>query len=78
MRDTPGNAIKQSGLGEGAGMKTIITRFLREEDGATAIEYGLIAGLIAAAIIVNIGSIGTQLQAIFNYVNTQLATAKTS
>ena len=59
-------------------MKTIVTRFLREEDGATAIEYGLIAGLIAAAIIVNIGSIGTQLQAIFNYVNTQLATAKTS
>lgn len=54
-------------------MKTIITRFLREEDGATAIEYGLIAGLIAAAIVVNVGGVGTQLGSVLNYVSTKLS-----
>jgi len=54
-------------------MKTIVMRFLREEDGATAIEYGLIAGLIAAAIVANVGGVGTQLGSVLNYVSTKLS-----
>ena len=40
--------------------------FLRDEDGAAAIEYGLIAALIAVAIIVGAGLLGTNLNGIFN------------
>jgi len=39
--------------------------FFREEDGVTAIEYGLIAALIAVAIIVILGTVGNGLVAIF-------------
>jgi pilus assembly protein Flp/PilA len=43
-------------------------RFAREEDGVTAIEYGLIAALIAVAIIVAVTAIGTELNVIFEKV----------
>lgn len=43
-------------------------RFLRDEEGVTAIEYGLIAALIAVAIIVAAGLVGTNLAATFNYI----------
>lgn len=43
-------------------------RFLRDEEGVTAIEYGLIAALIAVAIIVAVQLIGTNLNATFNRV----------
>ena len=42
-----------------------ITKFIREEDGVTAIEYGLIAALVAVAIIVGAGALGTALNGIF-------------
>ncbi|PMS22117.1 Flp family type IVb pilin [Trinickia dabaoshanensis] len=48
-------------------------RFLREEDGAAAIEYGLLAGLIAVAIITTVTFIGTSLNTVFGYVQTALA-----
>ncbi|MBU9580518.1 Flp family type IVb pilin [Ralstonia mannitolilytica] len=54
-------------------MKAIITRFLREDEGATAIEYGLMAGLIAAAIVGNVGGVGTQLGSVFTYISDKLA-----
>ena len=49
-------------------MKSVqfVQSFLREEDGAAAIEYGLIAALIAVAIIVGAGLLGTELNGIFN------------
>jgi pilus assembly protein Flp/PilA len=47
-------------------------RFWRDENGATAIEYGLIAAGIAVAIIVVVFSIGTELQTTFNRVVTCL------
>lgn len=53
-------------------MKSHILCFLKDEEGATAIEYGLIAGLIAVAIITAVGLIGTDLQGIFQYIATQL------
>ncbi|WP_264046247.1 Flp family type IVb pilin [Methylobacterium flocculans] len=50
-------------------MKSIFKRFTADESGATAIEYGLIAALIAVVIIGVLGTIGTQL-------NTKLVAVK--
>ncbi|AOZ08440.1 Flp family type IVb pilin [Cupriavidus malaysiensis] len=49
-------------------MKNSIQRFLRDERGATAIEYGLIAGLIAIAIAIAtaVSGLGTNLTTFFN------------
>ena len=49
-----------------------IKSFSKSEDGATAIEYGLIAALIAVVIITAVSLIGTNLSATFNEVATQL------
>ena len=43
-------------------MKNMIMNFLREEDGVTAIEYALIAGLVAVAAIVAWGNLGTAIK----------------
>jgi pilus assembly protein Flp/PilA len=53
-------------------MSNLIARFVKDESGATAIEYGLIATLIALAIIVAAGSVGTQLDTKFKEVATAL------
>jgi pilus assembly protein Flp/PilA len=47
-------------------------RFLKDEAGATAIEYGLIAAGISIAIIAVVNGIGTQLNTTFSSVSTQL------
>ncbi len=52
----------------------IIQRFSRDEEGVTAIEYGLIAALIAVVIIIAVTAIGTNLSAVFNYIAGQLKT----
>ncbi|GAB4525747.1 MAG: hypothetical protein Kow00133_14470 [Amphiplicatus sp.] len=49
-------------------MKALINRFLNDEEGATAIEYGLIAALIAVAIIAAISLVGNNLGNTFNNV----------
>jgi pilus assembly protein Flp/PilA len=49
-----------------------IVRFLRDEKGATAIEYGLIAAGISIAIIAVVNGLGTQLNTTFSSVSTQL------
>jgi pilus assembly protein Flp/PilA len=46
--------------------------FLKNENGATAIEYGLIAAGISIAIIVTVNALGTQLSTTFSSVSTQL------
>jgi pilus assembly protein Flp/PilA len=51
---------------------TVFGRLLREESGATAIEYGLIAALIAVAAIAAFRLVGTNLSSIFNTVATDL------
>jgi pilus assembly protein Flp/PilA len=53
-------------------MKTLILKFLKEESGATAIEYGLIAAGIALAIIAAVQGVGTQLSANFGSISTSL------
>jgi len=51
-----------------------VQSFLREEDGAAAIEYGLIAALIAVAIIVGASLLGTNLNGIFTRLGNCMAT----
>ncbi len=58
-------------------MQSFINRFLNDQSGATAIEYGLIAALIAVAAIAGMGALGTQLSGIFNRVATTLQNAGT-
>jgi len=53
-------------------MKTSLVRFVGDESGATAIEYGLIAAGIAVAILVAVNSVGTQLTSLFNTIATDL------
>jgi pilus assembly protein Flp/PilA len=53
----------------------MLTAFLREESGATAIEYGLIAALVAVAIIGTLGALGSNLSDIFGTVSDEIATA---
>lgn len=51
---------------------TTLIRFLHDEKGATAIEYGLIAAGISVAIIATVMGIGTKLFNAFNSIETQL------
>lgn len=53
-------------------MTNIFKRFATDESGATAIEYGLIASLIAVAIIAALNSLSTKLSGTFNFVGTNL------
>ena len=53
-------------------MKALIQRFKNDEDGATAIEYGLIAALIAVAIIAAVRTLGTTLSGTFTSVSEEL------
>jgi pilus assembly protein Flp/PilA len=49
-------------------MKQMIQRLLKEERAATAIEYGLIAGLIAVSLVVTLTGVGTKLKALFQLI----------
>ena len=53
-------------------MKTIFSRFVKDESGATAIEYGLIAAGISVAIIAVVQDLGTKLNTTFSSVSTAL------
>jgi pilus assembly protein Flp/PilA len=53
-------------------MKTILSRFVKDESGATAIEYGLIAAGISVAIIAVVQGLGTSLKTTFSSVSTAL------
>ena len=54
--------------------KNMITQLIRDEEGVTAIEYGLIAALIAVVIITAVALVGTNLNDLFNRVATCLTT----
>jgi len=56
-------------------MKNLVTRFLKDESGATAIEYGLIAAGISIAIIAVVQSIGTHMNDTFQKVDNALSAA---
>ena len=49
--------------------------FIKDENGATAIEYGLIAALVSVACIAALTALGSSLQGIFNMVSSELTSA---
>jgi len=51
---------------------TLLKKFMHDESGATAIEYGLIAAGISVAIITVVGSIGTKIKAAFDSIEAGL------
>ena len=56
-------------------MQAIVSRFMRDETGATAIEYGLIAALIALAIITGAGALGNAINAKFTTIGTKVTSS---
>jgi pilus assembly protein Flp/PilA len=56
-------------------MHTLFSRFVKDESGVTAIEYGLIAALISVVIIGAAAAVGTQLANVFNGIAGSLAAA---
>ncbi len=59
-------------------MKTLLKSFKKDTSGATAIEYGLIAALIAVVIITSVTLIGQRLNGTFNNIGTRLAPGATA
>ncbi|MFM0042260.1 Flp family type IVb pilin [Paraburkholderia sediminicola] len=59
-------------------MKNTIQQFLREEDGVAAIEYALLAGLIAVAIIGTVTTMSTSLKGVFTTISNSLAAITTA
>ncbi len=59
-------------------MKNLFARFMKDESGATAIEYGLIAGLIAVAIIAGASTLGNALDDQFNDLADEIENASPS
>ena len=53
-------------------MKTLLAKLWKDESGVTAIEYGLIAGLVGALLIVTLGAVGERLEGIFGALNDRL------
>ncbi|CAG9195291.1 Pilus assembly protein [Paraburkholderia tropica] len=56
-------------------MNKLVKFFAQSEEGVTALEYGLIAGLIAVVIAASATNLGTQLSSVFTYITNQLSTA---
>jgi len=54
---------------------TFFSKLIRDEAGATAIEYGLIAALIAVAVMTTVSGLGSQLNTTFSKTSSQLSTA---
>lgn len=58
-------------------MNNLFSRFVRDESGATAIEYGLIAALVAVVIITALTTLGGKLTSTFDAVSAKLTGAST-
>jgi len=59
-------------------MTKLFSRFLKDESGATAIEYGLIAALISVALITGATTLGTKIGTTFNNLGTKMDSAVTA
>jgi pilus assembly protein Flp/PilA len=53
-------------------MSKFVTSFFKDESGATAIEYGLIAALVAVVLVTALSAMGTKLSGTFDTVSTKL------
>lgn len=56
-------------------MSKFVTRFLKDESGATAIEYGLIAALIAVVLVGSLQAVGGSLKGAFKKISDDVGTA---
>ena len=56
-------------------MSKFMTRFLKDESGATAIEYGLIAALIAVVLVASLGAVGGALSGAFDTISGEVSDA---
>jgi pilus assembly protein Flp/PilA len=56
-------------------MTKLVSRFLKDESGATAIEYGLIAALISVALITGASTLGSKLNLVFTNLSTTMNAA---
>ena len=56
-------------------MSKFVTRFLKDESGATAIEYGLIAALISVVLVGTLSAVGDSLKGAFEKISTEVDTA---
>ena len=56
-------------------MQKLVTRFIKDESGATAIEYGLIAALIAVALIAGATALGTDINSKFSNIASTISNA---
>jgi pilus assembly protein Flp/PilA len=54
-------------------VRSTLTRFLRDERGATAVEYGLLTALISVAIMATLSTVGADLAHTFSTTSTQIA-----
>ncbi|HVI31119.1 Flp family type IVb pilin [Phenylobacterium sp.] len=59
-------------------MSKFVTRFIKDESGATAIEYGLIAALVAVVLVTALTAMGTKLSGTFDTVASKLPAAPAS
>ena len=59
-------------------MTNLIKRFAQDEDGATAIEYGLIAAILSVAIVTAVGGVRDELNTTFDSVSTKLSENNTA
>jgi pilus assembly protein Flp/PilA len=74
MREASNDAEKQDDVCKEPGMN-IVARFANDESGATAIEYGLIAALIAVGIIAAATTLGGGLSSLFKRIGSRLDSA---
>jgi len=56
-------------------MNTVVARFVKDESGATAIEYGLIAAIVAVGIIVGLSNLRDGFNTLFNNVDTNVTSS---
>jgi pilus assembly protein Flp/PilA len=70
-----GNGVSCNWKGNTMELIRHIKAFVREEDGVTAVEYGLIASLVALAILTGASTLGTNLNAMFKAIAGKLVTA---
>jgi len=54
-----------------------VTNFIREEDGASAVEYGILVALIAVAVVITVAAVGQQLNTVFQKVQNCLTNTST-
>jgi pilus assembly protein Flp/PilA len=54
-------------------MRKLVTRFVKNDEGAALVEYGILVGLIAVVCVVAVGTLGTTINTVFTTINADLA-----